>query len=475
MTDALVAVDLGTAGAKAALIGVDGSLLAQSIRRYPTIEGPDPTWVEQDPEAWWEAVRGALGEVAAAGRGHRPVALCVGGQGPSLVPVEGSGEAAGNSLIWKDRRVGEERAWISGRAGREVPPYSSVPKALWIKRHRPEVFARTRWFLQAWDYIAHRLTGAAVASTFPGGAVFPPDLLAAAELDPALFPAQTAMGSVTGMLGPEVARDLGLPAGIPVAGGVNDSTASVVGGGLVSPGIAMDFGGSSGGLGLCVDKALKVAGISANPGPLPGLWVCGGPLAAGGLAFEWVTRTMGFGLGGFDSALSEAARMPAGSDGLVFLPHLAGERAPIWDEGARGAFYGITDRHERGHMVRAVLEGVAFALRHIADVLDEAGAPIDRLRVAGGQARGELWNRIKADVLGCPVDVPAVTETALAGYAILAGIAAGLVPDIASGARALVRIERRLEPDPSARPALDRGYRAYRALQHAVRGVGPPA
>jgi xylulokinase len=464
MPDALLAVDLGTSGVKAGVIGVDGELVAFADRAYGLIEGPEPGWAEQDPTLWWTCARDAMRAAVAAARGTRVVGACIGGQGPSVVPVDERGVPVANALIWMDRRAEAERRAMSERLGAEVSTYSNVPKAAWLRAHRPDVYARTRWFLQAWDYIGFRLTGVAVASSFAAAAVFPPELISAGDLDPAKFPPELLMGKAGGAIRAEIASELGVPSGTPVAGGVNDSTATVLGAGLVRKGIALDLGGTSGGLALAHDAPLRDNGLTAWPAPAPGLFVCGGPLARAGRSLPWLMSTIGYGAGDFALVERDAAGVPPGADGLVFLPYIAGERTPIWDDGARGVMFGLTERHTRAHLARALLEGVAFSLRQIADVLHASGGTMEELRVTGGQAKLGLWNRIKADVLGVPVVVPTVTEGALLGEAILAATGAGRAPDPVSAAARFAKEAARFAPDPAKRPVYDKAYATYREL-----------
>lgn len=485
MSDGLLAVDLGTARVKAGVVGLEGDLIAFADRPYPLIDGGAPGWVEQDAAVWWEAARDSIRTAVAGARGTRVIAACVGGQGPSVVAIDDRGTPLAKALIWMDHRSEPERHRLASRLGRDVSPYSSVPKAMWLRDRRPEAYARTRWLLQAWDYVAFRMTGVAVSSSFRGSPVFPPDLVAAAELDPARFPLEIVMGEIGGALKSDVARDLGLPPGVPVAGGVNDSTATILGTGIVRKGLAIDYGGTSGGLGLAWDAPLSGDGINAWPAPAPALFICGGALAAAGRSFTWLLETFGYGAtarpderrqgewgeGGAEAALADAARVPAGAEGLVFLPYLAGERSPLWDEHARGVLFGLTGRHGRAHVARSVLEGVAFALRHIADALRAAGGEIAELRVSGGQARGAVWNRIKADAIGAPVAVPRITEGALLGEAMLAAMGAGRVSDPVSAVERFVRIAERIEPDATAAPAYAESYAVYRALYPRLRDL----
>ncbi|HEY7625022.1 MAG TPA: FGGY-family carbohydrate kinase [Candidatus Limnocylindria bacterium] len=463
MREAVLAVDLGTSGVKAAVVALDGELAGFAERPYDLIQGDDPACVEQDAVRWWTASRDAMRDAAAAARGVRIVGASIGGQGPSLVPVDESGLPLHNAIIWMDRRAEPERRALSERAGSEVSVYSNVPKAMWLRLHRPDVYAKTRWFLQSWDYIAYRLTGVAVASSFAGATVFPRELLAAADLDPAKFPGEHLMGTPVGTIGEDAASDLGTAAFV-VAGGVNDSTATVIGGGLVRRGLALDLGGTSGGISLAWDRPLNADGLTAWPAPTPGLFVCGGPLATAGRALLWFMAVAGFAPGDYAGVEGEAARTPAGAEGLVFLPYLAGERTPLWDDNARGVFFGLRDGHSRGHLARAVFEGVAFGMRHVVDVLREQGGAIEELRVMGGQAKVKLWNQVKADVLGVPVSVPTVTEGAVMGEAVLAVAGAGRASDVASAASRFLKEAARFEPDPATAPVYEARYRTYREL-----------
>ena len=474
MPDAVLAADVGTSGTKAGVVTLDGELVSFAQRAYPLIEGGQPGWTEQDPAAWWTAARDAMREAVAGARGHAIVGVGIGGQGPSLVAVDERGEPLANALIWMDRRAEPERRAMSERLGSEVSPYSNIPKAAWWKAHRREVYDRARWFLQSWDYVSFRLTGSAAASSFAGNSVFPADVLAAAGLDAAKFPPYRAMGDVVGTVTAGASRELGIDAGVPVAGGVNDSTATVLGAGLVRRGLALDLGGTSGGIALAWDTPIREDGLTAWPAATPGLFVCGGPFASAGRALPWLMAATGYAADDYARVERDAAAIAAGADGLVFLPYLAGERTPVWDDDARGLFFGLTERHTRAHLARAVLEGVAFSLRHVADLLREHGGVIDELRVTGGQAKVALWSRIKADVLGVPVVVPRVTEGALMGEAMLAAAAAGRAADPASAAAMIAAPAARHDPDGASAAAYDDAYRVYRELYPRLRDLMRP-
>lgn len=471
MAEGLLAVDLGTGRVKVGIVSLDGDLIAYADRSYGLTPGEHQGWVEQDAAFWWSATCDAIRAAVTASDSTRLIGACIGGQGPSLVAVDENGDPLANAIIWMDRRAEAERRAMSERLGYEASPYSCVPKAMWLRIHRPDVYAKACWFLQSWDYIALRLTGAAVASSFAGNLVFPRELLDAAELEPAKFPREIVMGTAVGNIRPDIAKDLLLPSDVIVAGGVNDSTATVLGGGLVRKGLALDLGGTSGGIALAWDTPLRDGGLTAWPAPTAGLFVCGGPFAAAGRALPWIMAATGYGPTEYAAIEADAASVPPGAEGLVFLPYLAGERTPMWDDRARGVLFGLTERHARAHLARAMFEGVAFGVRHVVDLLRESGGRIDELRTTGGQAKVGLWGRIKADVLGVPVVVPNVLEGAVMGEAMLAAAGAGRASDPASAAASFIKEAARYVPDPVNAAAYDRAYRTYRELYPRLRDL----
>jgi xylulokinase len=237
---------------------------------------------------------------------------------------------------------------------------------------------------------------------------------------------------------------------------------------MTRAGDAMDPGGSAGGFGVYWDRALEVPGSFSTIAPLPGLFSIGGAMAATGRALDWYrVDVLGGGLS-TEALIEEAGTVRPGADGVVFLPYLAGERSPLWDPEARGSFVGLTLAHRRGNLTRAILEASAFAIRHVAEGIVEAGADVRTMRVCGGPARSETWNRIKADVTGFPIEVPATLETAVAGAAILAATAVGAWPDLPSAIHGMTKVARRIEPDAARRERYDATYRAYRALHPAI-------
>ena len=230
----------------------------------------------------------------------------------------------------------------------------------------------------------------------------------------------------------------------------------------------MDPGGSAGGFGVYWDRPLEVPGSFSTIAPLAGLYSVGGAMAATGRAMDWFRVDVLRRAASTETLIEDAGTVSPGAEGVVFLPYLAGERSPLWDPSARGAFVGLGLGHGRAHLTRAILEASAFAIRHVAESILAAGAEVRTMRVCGGPARSETWNRIKADVTGFTVEVPEVLETAVSGSAILAATGIGAWPDLPAAIRGMTRIARRIEPNPATRPIYDATYAAYRALHPAI-------
>jgi xylulokinase len=451
---AVLGLDLGTSEAKAALVGLDGRLLGLGRASYPTELGADGR-AEQDPRAWWAAVAGAVREIATPDA--EVLAICGVGQGPTLAAVDAAGDPVRPAITWQDRRAGGDG-------------FGLLPKLAWLAREDARAAARATWLLTAWDALGLWLSGSAATTLQGHEAAIPADDLEAAGLRAGQVPPGRPFGSPLGRLRAGAAAALGLPVGVLVIAGVNDGTASMLGAGLRAAGDAVDTGGTSGGIGIYADRPVDLPGVFCAPAPIAGRWVVGGAMAATGAAVDWFRGVAG-GDWTADDLFAAAATVPAGADGVVFLPYLAGERAPIFDDAARGAFVGLTLAHGRAHLARAVLEGAAFALRHVAEPIVAAGVPIRELRPAGRPSPGDLWARIKADVLGVPVAIPTVGETAVLGAAILAAAGVGAVADLESGIVAMTSVARRLEPDPATRARYDDLFGVYRDLYPALRSA----
>ena len=466
---AVLAADIGTTEAKVGLVGLDGTLIALERAGYPIDVDPGTGRAEQDANNWWTALAEATRRLAPGERADI-VAICLDGHGPTLVPTDAAGRPTGPAITWLDTRATAEAAEIQSATGLTGWGLGILPAALRLERHAPEIAERTRWYLNTWDALALRLSGSAAASV-PGAPGLPTP--ADVGFQSTKLPEPVAAGSVVGHLTAEAAEALGLDAGLPVVSGVVDAFASFHGAGMLRAGDAIDVGGGAGGFGVYWDRAVEAEGAFVTPAPLPGLFVVGGAMAATGKSLDWFRDDILANGASTEMLLDEAGKTPAGAGGVVFLPYLAGERSPLWDPGARGAFVGLRLDHGRGHMTRAILEAAALAIRHVAEPILAAGVRVTAMRLAGGPARSEAWNQLKADITGFPVEVPHVLETAVVGSAILGAVGVGEHSSLPAAIGAMTRVERRLEPRTSNRPTYDELYRTYRRLYPALRAVVP--
>jgi len=461
----VLALDIGTSEAKGGLITADGRMVATGRVGYQIDFDPATGRSEQDPGSWWRAVSTITHQLASAPSSI--AAICCVGQGPTLVVVDSAGEATRAALTWMDSRISTEAGAIQAAIGASGWALGILPAARWVERHDPGAASRARWYLNSWEWAALRLTGVAARTRSPGQEPIDPDHAAAAGLAAERLPPVIDAGSVVGRLSAPAAAELGLPAEMPVFAGTVDSFASFHGAGLVDPGDAIDTGGTSGGLAVYWDSAIAVRETWVAPAPLPGRWMVGGAMTSTGRALDWFATDV---VGGVDasSLVQAAAHIEPGAQGLVFLPYLAGERSPIWDPLARGAFVGLTLGHRAPHLARAIMEGAALALRHVATPILAAGIRIDELRVTGGTARHDPWNQIKADVMGVRVAVAEVREAALLGGAIMGAVGLSWHPDTVAAIRSMVRFDHRCEPNPANRETYDTLFDAYTSLWPAI-------
>ncbi|HEX5239651.1 MAG TPA: FGGY-family carbohydrate kinase [Candidatus Limnocylindrales bacterium] len=474
---AALGIDLGTTEAKVGVVGLDGRLLG--LGRQPIEMALDQSTgrAEQDPEAWWlaigEASREAMdaAEAAVGAAALDVIGVGLDGHGPTLVAVDADGRAVAPAITWQDARPASIAAELRAASGLGGWGLGIVPAVAWLEQHEPDRAHAARWYLNTWEALGLRLTGVAASTYLPGTTPNVGPAAAVAGLSADRFGDPIASGDVLGRLRADAAEHLGIGAGTPIVAGLVDAHASAHGARLLEPGDGLDVGGAAGGFGLYWDRPLQAAGSFTNPAPMPGLWLIGGAFAATGAALDWLRDGLLGGRWTTEQLIAEAGATEAGADGLVFLPYLAGERSPLWDPNARGAFVGLTFGHRRAHLTRAVLEASALAIRHLVSGIERAGAKVRVIRVAGGPARSETWNRIKADVLGLPVEVPAILETAMVGSAILAAAGVGAHPGLREAIEAMSRIERRIEPDPSVGERYGRQFRLYLAAHPALQAA----
>jgi xylulokinase len=475
VTDAVLGVDVGTTAVKAAVVAADGLVLGEASVEYPT-RYVRPGWVEQDPEDWWRAACGAIRSALA---GRQVAAVCVSAQAPTLLPADENGRPLRPALIWMDRRAEAECARLREALGEEVvlrvtgnriDPYFVAPKLLWFREHEPQLFARARVYLQATGYLVQRLTGeltldrehASLLSLRDLAAeTWSEPLLEAVGVTPELFPRLVRGDEVVGAVTTRAAEATGLAAGTRVTGGTVDGAAAALEAGALDEGQAAEMTGTSTVLILPSDRPRSEPAFVAMRHAARDRWLLLGAMVASGGSLRWLRDLLGG--ESFDELTAEAE--PPGD--VVFLPYMMGERSPIWDSDARGVFLGLTLATRRGALVRAVLEGAAFALRHNVEVAAAAGIAVAELRSVGGGARSKLWSQIKADVLGVPVLLPETLLGAPFGDAALACVAAGLHADV-GGLVGTIGIRERFEPGERGR--YDILYGVYRRAYEALRG-----
>jgi xylulokinase len=399
-------------------------------------------------------------------------ALAVVGQNPSLVCVDENGLPTRPAIIWADQRATREATKLSAELGSAIDPSSHVAKAMWVRTNDQEAHAQTRWFLLSFDYVLFRLTGQPVTvAVIPGHGPWPPEQLAAGDLDSSKVPPRTfKTGEVVGELSPAAAQITRLRPGLPVVAGTIDSFAAWLGTAILEKGILCSDCGSTTGVALCWNRPLVSPenGVQSVPHPAGSGWIAGAALSSGSNFLDWFVQAF-YTKEGVQAAIEQAGCVPPGSEGLLALPYLLGERGPVQDPAARGVFFGIGARHKRAHFARAVLESVAFAVRDACRTVEQAGGKIEEIRLAGGGAKSHLWNRIKADVLGKKLVVPEVVDSALLGSAMIAAAGVGALPDLRSAVRAMFRVAEVIEPEQANHELYSELFEIYRSLYRDLR------
>ncbi|MEZ4859715.1 MAG: FGGY-family carbohydrate kinase [Caldilineaceae bacterium] len=501
--DLLIGIDIGTTSTKAVLFDSQGVLLAQAAQEYPTAY-PHPNWAEQDPEDWWRATCAVLQQIFAAPRfdAIRVAGIGVSCQAPTMAAVDQQGRPLYPALIWLDRRsepqctwlreqVGEDR--IAGINGGRVDPYYLAPKLLWFKQHEPQRYRATHQVLQANGYVVQKLTGAFCMDRSHGPITslfdsvhqnWSTELLTASGVDVAKLPRLADCADVVGEVTTTAAAATGLAAGTPVIAGMTDGTAAGIEAGLIQVGDAVEMTGQSTVLLICNDQPYLGTDLIPLGHAVPGRHLVVGALVASGGALRWFRDQLGeverqeaarLGVDAFDLLSQAATQSPVGSNRLVFLPYMYGERSPIWDSDARGVFFGLSLATQKRDLVRAIMEGAAYGLRHNLEVAATAGFNAATLACVGGGARSALWNQIKANVLQRPIRLPQAATGAPFGDAIVAAAGVGLYPSVAAAVAAMVQPGATYQPQPEWSAQYDALYQIYvdlyPALQQSFRAL----
>ncbi len=480
----LMGVDIGTSYSKGVLTTLDGAIVARADRAHD-VSMPHPGWAEHDADAvWWSDLCAITRELVTAAGSARVRALGVSGLGPSFLPLDEADRPLRPAILYGidtrasleidelTERYGAER--VLERCGAAITSQSVGPKALWVRRHEPETWNRTRRFGMVASYLVLRLTGEYTLDHVSASLCQPLyDIEArewipewAQEVAPGLeLPELRWATEPAGVLDAGAAADTGLPAGIPVSVGTIDAWAEATSAGVRRPGEAMLMYGTALTLVQMLAPFRPLASMWGCAGALPETWTLAGGVTTSGALTKWVRRLVGD--VPYETLLEEAGAIRPGSDGLLLLPYFSGERNPFYDPDARGVIAGLTLSHGRGHLYRAVLEGSALGVRHMLEAMAEAGHVPQRLVAVGGGTRGLLWPRIVSDVTGRTQQLPHETIGASYGDAWLAGVAAGLIDEASDWAR----IGASIEPDTATRAAYDELYASFRELYPATKAV----
>jgi len=485
----VLGIDIGTSSCKVNLFRQDGTVIATAGSGYP-VSYPRKGWAEQDPRTWWKSVCQAVRDLIAESwiDPAEIAGIGVDGQSWSAIALDAAGEVLCPTPIWTDTRSaeicrktaeqpGEEK--LFSLCGNPAQPGYTWPKILWYREHRPEVFGKTEKILQSNSYIVYRMTGKITQDLSQGygfacfdmrKGCWDDGMCEELGIPRRLLPETTACHQVVGKLTREAAEQTGLIEGIPVVAGGLDAACGTLGAGVVSPGQTQEQGGQAGGMSICVDQYAADPRLILGFHVVPGRWLLQGGTTGGGGALKWLRETVCQELS-FEQMSALAGEAPAGSGGVTFLPYMAGERSPIWNPDACGVFFGLNFSTTRGQMIRACMEGVAYALRHNLETAEAAGARAEVLRAMGGSANSSVWTQIKADVTGRGIEVPGSDTATTLGAAMLAGVGTGVWNSFEDAVRQTVRVKKQYEPDPEKKSVYDKGYGTYRKLYENLKDL----
>jgi xylulokinase len=503
----LLGIDVGTGGTRAVVVEETGRVVAAATREHAAFASPETGWAEQDARDWWRAGVEAVRAVLACGEVRADNIKCVGlsGQMHGATLLDESDEVLRPSIIWCDVRTGEQCRALTAQIGaarlielvlNPALANFTLPKMLWVREREPRLWERVRTVLLPKDYVRLRLTGeratdvadASGTLLFAVGArSWSNEMLERTGIERSVLPAVYESPEVCGRVSAAGAAATGLREGTPVVAGAGDQAAGAVGLGVVRPGSVSATIGTSGVVFAATDRpALDRQGrVHTFCHAVPGRWHVMGVTQAAGLSLRWFRDRFGAGAASagegeaaagdgrdaYEILCEEAGGAPPGADGVLWTPYLMGERTPHLDPQARAALVGLTMSHTRAHVVRAILEGVAFSLRDTLTIFAEMDVPVRGIKLGGGGARSALWRQIQADVYGQTIESVEAEEGAAYGAALLAGVGGGAWSTVDEACEACVRVRARVEPDAARASLMNERYRVYRAVYPALRDV----
>lgn len=495
MNNLLLGIDIGTSGTKALLIDDDGRVIGSSTVEYP-LYTPFPSWSEQEPEDWWRATKEAvLSVINKTGVSPKLIkGIGLSGQMHGSVFLDEKGNVIRRAILWNDQRTAKQCDEIVERVGgvKRLLELTlnlaltgfTAPKILWLRENEPENYFKVHKVLLPKDYVRFRLTGeyASDVSDSSGTLLFDvknrkwsKEMLNLLEIPEEWMPKVYESPEITGTLLPSIAEELGLPSGIPVVGGGGDNASQAVGSGIVKNGILFVSLGTSGVIFAHLDtpEGDPEGRLHTFCHAVPGKWHTMGVMLSAGGSFRWFRDSFGdveielskwTGRDPYEFLTMEAENVPPGSEGLIFLPYLTGERTPHADPLAKGVFAGISLRHKKPYFVRSVLEGVAFGLRDSLELMKNLGIEMKEIRAIAGGARSKLWRQILADVFNTPITTINVTEGAAYGAALLAGVGVGVYKSVEEACDRVVKVMSLEEPNTERAKMYEEMYGLYREL-----------
>jgi xylulokinase len=498
MTAAVMGIDVGTGGTRALIVDASGRILASATEDHAPFASPCIGWAEQHPDDWWRAAQIAIRKAILDSGLRADQISCVGfsGQMHGAVMLDEHGKVVRPALIWCDVRTQKQCDDLTSQLGRDRmieltanPALANftLTKFLWTRDNEPDNWNRVRRVMLPKDYVRFKLTGRAATDVADASGTllldvsrrtWSAEILSAVGIDPSILPELFESPAVCARISHAGAEASGLVEGTPVVAGAGDQAAGAVGMGIVSPGAVSATIGTSGVVFAATDRPVTDAQgrLHTFCHAIPNRWHVMGVTQAAGLSLRWLRDTFFQTCsqsGGeiYDCMTKEAAQAPAGSDQLLWAPYLMGERTPHLDPDVRGALVGLTASHTRAHVIRAVLEGVAFSLKDTFRILEAMGIPIERVRLGGGGARSALWRGIQAEVYGREVEILAAEEGAAYGAAILAGVGAGLWPSVDAACESIVHVSERVTPDPVHVVTMNAQYQRYHRIYPAMKSI----
>ena len=488
--DYVLGVDVGTGGTRAVLVDRKGAIASSATCEHVPFASPKTGWAEQDPHDWWKAAGAAIKQALANVPGANVVAAGLAGQMHGAVLLDENDEVLRPALIWCDVRTQPQCDWLSAKIGeRRIIELTCNPalanftltKLLWVRDNEPEIWKRFRRVLLPKDYVRLRMSGEHAMDVAEASGTLMLDvahrrwseeMMSASGLPMSCLPRLFESPEVCARVSEAGAKHTGLKAGTPIVGGAGDQAGGAVGMGIVRAGAVSATIGTSGVVFAATDNpAMDVKGrVHTFCHAVPGRWHVMGVTQAAGQSLRWMRDLLKNSSElSYDQLTKEAAQVPPGSDGVLWAPYLMGERTPHLDPNARATLTGLAASHTRGHVVRAVLEGVAFSLKDTFSLFDDMKVPVTNVRLGGGGARSDLWRQIQADVYAHEVEILVAEEGAAYGGALLAAVGAKWWNSVEEACDAVVEVQKRVKPDAAACATMKQQYGKYRQLYPALK------